>query len=417
MPLPSSLKTHPWVRKWGQRVRCARRDLPRLLPLRAFPALRRWSGRPVGLYETVEEYLGRFPSRGWVKQLSSGGSYERVSPMSASGSLPAQFATPQRVAWPAEKVFFIEDCRYWGFYGGSLISHDDRILYEVSPDVWGPQRHALFSQLKLPPIHRLGGLTAIISTPEASTNYSHWMVDLLPRIELLRQAGYGPDQVDRYLVNLGSSPYCRETLTLAGIPPQKIQPVAASSHYQCDAIVVTSLRAGHWQNNMPGWVPGFLDTLDRRSASERSAPFRRLYLSRRDCQYRRVLNDDAVTDQMQSVGFEVVEAGTLSVSDQIRLYSEAAMIVSSHSSALTNLAFCQSGCRVLEIFSNTYFDSSFWTMATAARCRYAAMTADGSDFIDPSIPYMEGQRQDLSVDLTVLEEAVAELAQNHPRVA
>ena len=363
----------------------------------------------MGLYETVAEYLEKFPSRGWVKGLSSGGSYERVVPVPAAGPLPVQFDPPQTVTWPAEKVFFIEDCRYWGFYGGSLISHDDHILYEVSPDVWGPRRHALLSQMKLPAIHRLEGITAVISTPEASTNYGHWMVDLLPRIELLRLAGYGPDQVDRYLVNLGSSSYCLETLALAGIPARKIQPVDDSSHYKCDAVVVSSQRAGHWRNNMPGWVPGFLASLNDQPAPGHPSPSRRLYLSRRDCQYRRVLNDDAVTKKMQAAGFEVIESGTLSVRDQIRLFSEAAVIVSSHSSALTNLTFCQPGCRVLEIFSNTYFDSSFWTMATAARGHYAAMTANGGASFDEAIPYMDGQRRNTTIDTKFLKHAMRRL--------
>lgn len=406
MPLGARFKTHPWVRKWGHRLRRAGRDLPRLLPVQRIPALQRWSGRPVGYYEAVTEYLANFPRQGSVQELSPGGIYQRVAPLAAAGSLPEQFQPPQPVSWGAEKVFRIENCRFWGFYGGSIISHDDRILSEISPDVWGLQRHALFSQVKLPPLQHVPGLTAVISTPEARTNYSHWMVDLLPRLELLRRAGFGPERVERYLVNPGPSSYCRETLRLAGVPADKVVPVDEHSHFHCQEIVTTTHRLGHWRHCMPDWIPAYLaKTFDVDHTP--SAPTRRLYLSRRDCAHRRVRNEDAVTALLVQHGFEVIEPGTLGVAAQAALFASAAFIVSPHSSALTNLAFCHPGTCVLEIFPTDYFDASFWTMATVARCAYAAMASDGGSFIDPTVDYMDGQRRDLTIDLSALERALA----------
>jgi len=369
------------------------------------PTLRRWSGRPIGLYDKVADYLGVYPSRGWIKTISPGGSYERITPLPAGGPLPVQFVGRQTVSWPDEKIFWIENCRYWGYYGGSIVTHDDRIIFELSPDVWGSNRHAMLSRLRLPPLQHLSGLTAVISTPEADTNYSHWMVDLLPRIELLRQAGFGADKVDRYLVNVGRAPYHRETLNLLGIPQNKIFAVDGNSHYRCDSIVTTSHRPAHWRFCMPAWIPVHLEKSFVRNRPSRM-PRRRIYLSRKDCAYRRIQNEDAVAKLMLDNGFEILEPSTISVEDQAQTFATATAIVSAHGSALTNLIFCRAGTRVVEIFPNQYFDASFWTMASAKQCWYAATTADGGGTIDDRIPYMEGQRKDVHISLKALATAL-----------
>jgi len=397
------LRTLSWVRRITHHLRRVGREVPGMIPMGAIPAVLRWSGRPVGVYAKTDDYLEQHQNHGWIKQIAAGGTYERVAPVSADNLLPVQFNPPQTVSWDDEKVFYIEKCRFWGYYGGSIVTHDNRLLYDLSPDPWGPRRHAIFSQLKLPPIKRLDGLTAVISTPEAKTNYSHWMVDLLPRIDLLSRAGFRPENVDRYLVNLGTASYCRETLALAGIPPNKIMAVDASSHFLCDAVVTSNLRLGHWQNNMPFWVPAFLESLNTGFAHAKTPAFRMLYLRRHNCRHRRVLNDEVISEALLSLGFDVVDPGTLRVCDQIRLFSEARMVVSSHSSALTNVAFCSEGSNIIEVFSNRYFDSSFWTMASAARrSNYTAMTADGQPYIDPSVPYLVGQREHMHIDLDAL---------------
>jgi capsular polysaccharide biosynthesis protein len=325
--------------------------------------------------------------------ISHGGSYERIRPIAVGPSLPACFDPPQTVTWEDERVIYLEGCRYWGEYGGSIIAHDEHLIGELSRDVWGLKLHAIFNRLKLPAIEPLTGLTAVISTPEANANYSHWMMDLLPRLDLLARAGYGPEKVDRYLVNLGNAPYERETLTLAGIPKEKIFPVSAASHFRCERIITTSLRANHWQNTLPAWVSAYLGDLvvEKPAAGYRS---RRLYLTRNRGTVRRVLNEESLLPLLQEFGFEVVDPGALSVREQAALFAGAEAVVAPHGSALTNLVFCQPGTAVLEIFPADYFDVAFWTTATVAGCRYHAILGQRPGSHIPQT-YIEGQRQDI----------------------
>jgi capsular polysaccharide biosynthesis protein len=370
------------------------RDLPRHLPIQAIPALQRWSGRPLGYYLTVTEYLEKHPERGWEKLIAPGGSYERIRPQPSGPALPARFDPPQTVTWEDERVLCLEDCRYWGEYGGAFVAHDERLISELSPDVWGLERHAIFNRFKLPNLQDLSGLSAVISTPEASTNYSHWMMDLIPRLDLLARAGFGPDKVDRYLVNLGGAPYERETLRLAGIPAEKIVPVTGASHFCCERLVTTSLRQRHWQHSLPAWVPTYLRSLTGLGKASLPAT-RRLYLTRRTASFRRVLNEEALLGLLAANGFEVIDPGSLSVMEQAALFASAAVIVSPHSSAMTNLVFCPPGTTVLEIFPADYFDVSFWTAASIAGCTYHALLGSRPPGPAPSTK-IEGRRQDIA---------------------
>jgi len=413
----AAVKSHllrvPWIRPVAHRLAELAHDVPRSIRFQNVPALQRWSGRPVALDRTAGEYFARHPGRGWEKLIRPGGTYERVRPIPLGPALPASFDPPQTVAWDDERVIFLEGSRYWGGYGGSIVTHDEHLLGEVSPDVWGLERHTLFNKFKLPPIEPLPGLTAVISTPEADRNYSHWMMDLLPRLDLLARAGYGPDKVDRYLINLGGFPYERETLTLAGIPPEKLLPVSAATHFQCEAIITTSIRPTHWQYSLPDWVPGYLRELVG-TARPLTAPTRRLYLTRRTSSFRRVLNEDALLPALSENGFEIFDPGTTSVQEQAITFSQAEAIVSPHSSALTNLVFCQPGTAVLELHPADYFDVSFWTAATSVASRYRAIVG-GRVGLAP-LTVIEGRRQDLTLPVAAFRSQLV-AAFGGPRLA
>src|SRR5438552_14214071 len=58
--------------------------------------------------------------------------------------------------------------------------------WDLSPEVWGPANHPIYSRWHLPKSRLLSGRIAIGVTPEASGNYYHWLLDLVPRVLLLK---------------------------------------------------------------------------------------------------------------------------------------------------------------------------------------------------------------------------------------
>jgi hypothetical protein len=123
-------------------------------------------------------------------------------------------------------------------------------------------------------------------------------------------------------------------------------------------------------------VPEYLRRLTNLAPS--SSATKRLYLTRRNASFRRVVNEEQLLPILQRNGFEMFDPAERSVREQAAIFADAEAIVSPHSSAMTNLVFCRPGTAVMEIFAADYFDVSFWTAATSSACRYSAVMGERS---------------------------------------
>ena len=76
-------------------------------------------------------------------------------------------------------------------------------------------------------------------------------------------------------------------------------------------------------------------------------PTRNIYLSRLKMR-RSIPNEKAVIQYLQSFDFEIIDAGNLSLEEQISLFSEAETVVAPHGAAITNMIFSKKA-KLLEL--------------------------------------------------------------------
>ncbi|MEM8545269.1 MAG: glycosyltransferase family 61 protein, partial [Cyanobacteria bacterium P01_H01_bin.119] len=89
-------------------------------------------------------------------------------------------------------------------------------------------------------------------------------------------------------------------------------------------------------------------------------PFRKIYLTREHVKSgRKVVNELELITLLKSNGFQVVIPGRLNVMAQARLFNESKFIISPHGASLANLAFCEPGVKVIELFNQ--HDRSTWS--------------------------------------------------------
>jgi len=103
---------------------------------------------------------------------------------------------------------------------------------------------------------------------------------------------------------------------------------------------------------------------------------RKLYLTRRNTLSRRVTNEDKVLPILLENGFEVVDCGQLSYDEQVRMFSEAGVVVAPHGAALTNLLWSPQGTRVLEIFEPGTIRRCYWSLCAALGHSYNCAVAE-----------------------------------------
>lgn len=247
-----------------------------------------------------------------------------------------------------------------------------------------PSKHSLFKTNFLPPIQQING-TVVILAGLLNNVYFHWLFDILPRINLLELAGINYDDIDYFLVD-NRTIFQQETLEIFGVPPHKILPLSFPLHIQPTNLIVPSFPSAiAW---MPPWSCKYLrdkilekkvtvlNSLQPSLIMEKEEECslinkkKRLYISRNKSSNRRLINEEEVINILLNYDFEVINLELLSVKQQAELLSQAEIIISPHGSGLSNLVFCQSNTKVIEIFAPNYVYPCYWLVSNLVNLDY-----------------------------------------------
>ena len=264
---------------------------------------------------------------------------------------------------------------------GSVISGDNIVLGDLAYEwFFGSHQHSSLFKFKLPPVQKLNGSAANLATT-SGWNYYHWLLDLLPRFDILQRGGVDLGSVDSFIVNAGSAPYQTDTLDLLGIPKSKRVVTQRRAHFQADTLYAPSLPGLH--SHTPKWA---VDFLRKSFLRELSGTRRKIYVSRSRSKYRKFTNEPEVKALLEKHGFEEVFSEELSFRQQVDLFASAEAIVAPHGAGLANILFCQPKTFVLEIFSPDYVNGCFWALAEQAELDYWYLLGKGArpaEFADP----------------------------------
>jgi len=140
-------------------------------------------------------------------------------------------------------------------------------------------------------------------------------------------------------------------------------------------------------------------TLSLRSLPERSSEnnSRRIYLSRKDAQTRRVLNEPEIETLLHAHGFTTVRTEHMSLAEQITLFSKAEIIVSPHGAGLANTIFATTP-HIIEFLPADLWDLGYFVgLTTSCGGTYSGIVCSGVAAGD-----------DMAVDLTTLDEILTD---------
>lgn len=231
----------------------------------------------------------------------------------------------------------------------------------------------------LPPAERWPGVTAALASLFGEWNYFHWMLQVLPRFELLRLAGVTHAQVDRYLLHTARFPFHLETLAQLQVPPEKVVATGPDTHVVADYLWATSSLRG--SGHQSAWVADFL----RREflpPPARSSGRERLYISRGDAARRRLVNEPDVLALLKPLGFRSITLGLMPVAEQARAFGQASVVIGAHGAGLTNLVFAPAGAKVMELHTPSRRGMHYWELSNARQLEYYYLVGQGQPTID-----------------------------------
>lgn len=187
--------------------------------------------------------------------------------------------------------------------------------------------------------------TTLSLLQHSPANFCHWLLQGLPRIDLVRGV-VDPGEVDQVLVNRGAPSFVFALLAELGVRPDRVRTVTQfGSAFCCERLVLPTPVPT--PAAVPDWAQEFLAARFVDDRVPVDAP-RRVFVVRAGVR-RRILNGRAVADALRTRGFTPVRMETLTMREQATLFAHAECVVAEHGAALANLVFVQPGTRVIEL--------------------------------------------------------------------
>lgn len=231
----------------------------------------------------------------------------------------------------------------------------------------------IFQRVHLGDPELIDGKVALLGT-YGDDNYFHWMIHTLPRLDLLRRSCFG-EGIDFFVVHETSKRFMKETLEILGIKESQLINIRERPHLKSRELLVPTTPS------INGLVPQFACQFLKENipAKDGFSVGERIYISRETAGFRKVLNEEEVVDFLRPFGFEKVVMDQYSVAEQAAIHKHAKVIVSPHGANLTNIAFCEPGTKLVEIFAPNFVPMCYWRMAFHAGLQYGYMLGEGEN--------------------------------------
>jgi capsular polysaccharide biosynthesis protein len=277
------------------------------------------------------------------------------------------------------------DCRVIG-NEGAIITHDNKLLADVSRhfhvNIDKINLHPELCRFNLPECKELPETVAVLATA-GGYNYYHWLIDVLPRLEIINK-NFSNDynKIERFLINKSNS-FVRQSLEVLNVDLNKILPLQNETHFLVKKLIIPSLSSELYAPSP--WICDFLrNNFLKQKEQAKIQPIKRLYISRAKARRRKIINEQEVLNCLQKWRFTPIYLEQYNFVEQIALLANAEAIVAPHGAGLTNLLWCQAGTKILEIFSPRFINPCFWALASQVNVDYFYLIGKGKITSTPS---------------------------------
>lgn len=218
------------------------------------------------------------------------------------------------------------------------LAHQDFARPAVTP-------HFLLSSIKNLPATRINkNISPLIPR---YNNYYHWMVGTVPKIRYVEKYQEKTGESVTFLLPHNPSQWVKQTLSLLGCTSEQFL-VAQEPIYKPHRTVVPP-HPFPGQEDDYRWIRHRV--FENLKTENYQGPSEKVYISRENAIGRRVVNKNSLMEMLSDHGFKKYHLEDRTVAENIRLFSNADMVVSPHGAGLTDIMFCDD-CTVVELFGS-----------------------------------------------------------------
>ncbi len=229
----------------------------------------------------------------------------------------------------------------------------------------------------------LSGNTLFLGAAGAN-NYYHWMVDVIPKLKVLEEAGIDLKCVDHFVLRDLDWPFQEKMLEIIGIPRIKVHLLSKAPCISCENLYHVELK-NFVGMRMHHFIPEYLRGLFLRENALLKKE-RKLFINRPKDEKRPVENEQEILNLVTSYGYEVLNVRGLTFYEQAQLFNSAKCIITPHGAVLANLVYCNPGTKIMELFGSHVF-SYFYGLSNLCNLDYTAILKSPDQYdlvVDPN---------------------------------
>ncbi len=199
------------------------------------------------------------------------------------------------------------------------------------------------------------------------SNYHHWFLECITKLKYIFDYPEFKNVMILLPENLNN--FQKESLEILNIPQEKIY------HYNGDSIQVAKIylpSISNFCHEDINWLKKMF--LEKNNIEPK--PEKLIYISRQDASQRRVTNEKEIFELLEKKGFEFHTLSNMSLINQIKLFSQAKIVISSHGAGLTNIIFSSPETSLVEIIPNDTVNHCFWLLSNTSNNKYSYIVAD-----------------------------------------
>jgi len=208
----------------------------------------------------------------------------------------------------------------------------------------------------------------LVFDPWAAVNYYHWVIDTLPRLLIIKN--YLADSV--LLLPRNAKKYMYESVSY--FEPGETYEFSKHSYAAIPNLFIASPLVDSFLHDGEALLllrKYIIDRINEKILKLPEAEYNnKIYISRNNQQYRKIVNENEVCQVLNGYGFKIVSFEGMSFDEQVSLMMNAKYVVSSHGANLTNILFMPRGGKVLEFNRDTSPVLCFWSLASSIDLDY-----------------------------------------------
>ncbi len=263
---------------------------------------------------------------------------------------------------------------------GTVLTQDFRAIVDS-----GMQYRVTIARWRLKYLQRLELLwadhlpiTALYVFSLSAENFWHFLYDCLPRIHSAMLAR--PNQKLTVLVPDSLPDAFRELLTC--VLPEAFDTIyiPAGSWVKVDRLIMPSYVSRCENGFLPAVYYDYIRkcVFNKFNLAPAVNPTERIYISRAQAKHRRAINEDQVIQYLKNYGFKTVVLETLSLREQVELFTKAEVIVAPHGAGLATTLF-SSRIKILVLYPEKAPTPFFFTQFKGLGQEHYFITHDQFD--------------------------------------